>query len=98
MGAGNPGRFAGAEGIRTDSHRRAVRSRVGSPVGGSCRWRGPDCGVDGVNSVVDPEPQRTAWLVLVPWRLVWLRDSVTATPTDLAASACDRLLVGSRKA
>jgi hypothetical protein len=41
-----------------------------------------DCGVDGVNSVVDPEPERTASLVLVPWLLVWLRDSATAT--DLA--------------
>jgi hypothetical protein len=43
-----------------------------------------DCGVDGVDSVRDPGPERTAWLVLVPWRLVWLRDSVTATTTDLA--------------
>jgi hypothetical protein len=32
-----------------------------------------DCGVDGVNSVRDPEPERPAWLVLVPWRLVWPR-------------------------
>ena len=29
-----------------------------------------DCGVDGVNSVGDPEPERTASLILVPWRLV----------------------------
>ena len=43
-----------------------------------------NCGVDGVNSVGDSEPERTAWLVLVPGRLVWLRDSVTATTTDLA--------------
>ena len=27
-----------------------------------------DCGVDGVNSVGDAEPKRTASLVLVPWR------------------------------
>ena len=44
-----------------------------------------DCGVDGVNSVGDSEPERTASLILVPWRLVWLRDSATATTTDLAS-------------
>jgi hypothetical protein len=32
-----------------------------------------DCGVDGVDSVGEPESERTASLVLVPWRLVWLR-------------------------
>ena len=43
-----------------------------------------NCGVDGVNSVGNSEPEGTAGLVLVPGRLVWLRDSVTATTTDLA--------------
>ena len=43
------------------------------------------------DSVVDPEPERISWLVSVrgDW---WLRDSATATTTDIAASACDRLL------
>jgi len=39
-----------------------------------------DCGVDGVDSVGEPEPERTASLVLVPWRLVCC-DSATATTT-----------------
>ena len=76
-----------SRGLRTDSHRS--RGEISSWIAGwaaLASWRGPDCGVDGVNSIVDPEPQRTAWLVLVPWRLVWLRDSATETPTDLAAS------------
>jgi hypothetical protein len=73
----------------------AARSRATESDGGQARMAkgeqltraNGDGGVDGVNSVVDPEPERTAWLVLVPWRLVWLRDSATATTTDLAASA-----------
>jgi hypothetical protein len=59
----------------------AGRSRATKSDGGQARrakglqliHANGDCGVDGVNSVVDPEPERTAWLVLVPWRLVWLR-------------------------
>ena len=42
VGSGNPGRFARAEGIRTDGHLGAVRSRVGSPLGDSlARTRPP---------------------------------------------------------
>jgi hypothetical protein len=79
----------------------AGRSRATESDGGQARRAkgqqltraNGDCCVDGVNSVAEPEPERTTWLVLVPWRLVWLRDSVTATTTDLGlASACDRLL------
>jgi hypothetical protein len=70
----------------------AGRSRAPESDGGQARRAkglqltraNGDCGVDGVNSVGDSEPERTAWLVLVPWRLVWLRDSATATTTDLA--------------
>jgi hypothetical protein len=70
----------------------AGRSRAPESDGGQARTAkglqltraNGDYGVDGVNSVGDSEPERTAWLVLVPWRLVWLRDSATATTTDLA--------------
>ena len=34
-------------------------------------------------------PERTAWLVLVPWRWLRLGDSATAIAADLAASARD---------
>jgi hypothetical protein len=69
----------------------AERSRATESDGGQARKAkglqltraNGDCGVDGVNSVGDPEPERTAWLVLVPWRWVRLRDGVTATTTDL---------------
>jgi hypothetical protein len=47
---------------------------AGRPAGQQLTRANGDCGVDGVNSIVEPEPERTTWLVLVPWRLVWLRD------------------------
>jgi hypothetical protein len=53
----------------------AGRSRATESDGGQARMAkgqqlthaNGDCGVDEVNSVVDPEPERTAWLVLVPF-------------------------------
>ena len=59
----------------------AGRSRATESDGGRARrakglqltGANGDCGVDEVDSVGDPEPERTASLVLVPWRLVWLR-------------------------
>jgi hypothetical protein len=59
----------------------AGRSRATESDGGQARrakglqltGANGDRGVDGVDSVGDPEPERTASLVLVPWRLVWLR-------------------------
>ena len=84
----------------------AGRSRAAESDGGQARRAeglqltraNGDCGVDGVNSVGDPEPERTAWLVLVPWRLVWLRDSqprLQLTSLRQLAIVC---LVVSRKA
>ena len=78
----------------------AGRSRATESDGGQARMAkglqltraNGDCGVDGVDSVGDPEPERTAWLVLVRGDWCGLRDSAPATTTDLAASACDRLL------
>jgi hypothetical protein len=61
---GLPGLDGGAEGIRTDGHRGAGRSRATESDGGQARRlqltrANGDCGVDGVNSVGDPEPERT---------------------------------------
>ena len=74
MGAGNPGRFADylveRRGFEPMAIAGAGRSRATESDGGQARRAeglqltrvNGDCGLDGVNSVGDPEPERTAWL------------------------------------